>query len=253
MFSIRGQVHHRATCCCRRPVPMWEDGYVRSLTLLPGTLEALGATAKPESVSLEKEDREEWGLDSVVDVLSLADGLLNALNDVGFFLFLKNLSEVVQEMRSVRAEAHRWGAAEVASCVEQALRPAQRTVFRLAPQKAYGTLLRMENFFEEFEDHVWGGKDTLEKLAALQEHLEDLQPKNLLNRLKNLHLVLTDNGHHLMWLATHPLVEEKLGRGNLFARLTVIPIGLGLAQPFLERMQEILEKFDRLQAIDLYD
>uniref|UniRef100_A0ACB8FFI6 Uncharacterized protein n=1 Tax=Sphaerodactylus townsendi TaxID=933632 RepID=A0ACB8FFI6_9SAUR len=243
----------RTSCCRTGPVLMC---CTRSFRLFSGTLAEQGAAARPANVTLEEEELDQWDLPSVVYMMDSALSMVDFVEDNGFFHFLNNFSAMMREIKSVLSLAPQWKVGEVIDKAKKTLRPIRATMARFAPKKVADTLLAMKDFLEGVVGFNWGGAECLKHLATFHEHLEKLKPGKHRSCLKGLHRLLVVQGQELAWLANHPLIEEKLGRQNVFARLTFIKRHLEviLARDiFLRGMQAMLDELDKLKAVNPHE
>lgn len=227
---------------------MWGGDYIESLTLLPGTLAELGATVKLESVSLEREMEDE-SLPVVSITWVAADGILEILENRGFFLFLQNLSGIEKKVKSILAVTHTWKETRFIYQVERVLKPIDSHMSHFAPKKSSETLLALKNKLEEFRDSDWEILDCLELLLFIHEHLEELQPQSRQDSLQALYNLLWAEDECLRKLARHPLTE------NVFSQLISIRKSIkdALINGPLMAMESFRGAGDDIHVINLSD
>lgn len=230
---------------------MWQDDYLESLDPESGPLDEMGLSTQFLKVSLAFNDTEKWDHSFAASVIASVPTMLEILEDTGFFFLLGKLSGLLKGLKASGLLSDVWKAPEGGAL--QSLAPIFRLLVQLTPRKIYHSFWCLRDFLEDADEEDFEGPDCLRYLTAVQQGLEDLEPQKTLNCLADLHDFLLYQYPYLMWLASHPDVQEKVGDLNLFPTLMIARKVLGFGMEYfhdcLVDLQEVLEDLNEVEAV----
>lgn len=224
---------------------------MESLDPKSGPLDEMGLSTQVLKVSLALNDTKKWDHFFAARAISSVPTMLEILEDTGFFFLLGKLSTLLKGLEAAGLLSDVWKAPEGA--ILQSLAPIFRLLIHLTPRKIYHSFWCLRDFLEDAEEEDFEGPDCLRYLTIVQQGLEDLEPRKTLDCLVDLHNFLLYQYPYLMWLASHPDVQEKVGDLNLFPTLVMAQKILGFNMEYfydcLVDLQDVLEDINEVEAV----
>lgn len=232
---------------------MWQDDYLENLAPPSGLLDQMGVSTQFLKVSLALNDTEKWDHSFAASVIDGVPTMLEILEDTGFFFLLGKLSTLLKGLKAAGLLSEEWKASK--GGVLESLDPIFRLLVHLAPRKIIYSFWCLRKFLEDVEEDDFEGPDCLKYLTVIQQGLEDLEPRKTLDCLVDLNNYVIYQYPNLVWLASHPQVQERVGDLNLFPTLMIARKILGFSMEYfndcLVDLQEVLEDLNEVEAVVL--
>ncbi|XP_061485121.1 uncharacterized protein LOC133385663 [Rhineura floridana] len=236
---------------------MWETDYVGSLAPLQDALTKICPSTQLGRVSAIKDYVVEMNVSEAAEVVvAKVSVLLGNLKEDGFFLLLSDLPTIARELRAVwTLLSSQCKVPRIVSRSERTLAPVSCLLFHLAPKKVHDVLSHLKDFVDDASND-WDEDSNLEYLMRVQQDLEEVQPNNTLDYLRQLHELLMSQHQELTRLACHPSIKENLGMPNVFHKLLSLWEALGSmlddSSHCLTNLQGFLAALDKMQACLFY-